>query len=190
MLASRQIIYDDRKINLYESPGNGTPVLLIHGNSSSATSFSSQLLGQLGNTHRLLAFDLIFSPNLSEAEAFAWVSFLMAPNSSAPLQHTLVNDILATDPQARVLLGKLIERGEYLDETELLSHLPTPIAIVHGVCEQIVKKSYFQSLTVPNLWRNKPQIINNAGHFVHFEQPEAFNLVVTEFIESCDRMKT
>jgi pimeloyl-ACP methyl ester carboxylesterase len=275
MLASRQIIYDDRKINLYESPGNGTPVLLIHGNSSSATSFSRQLLGQLGNIYRLLALDLpghgeseiadrpscyslpgyarlvasitkeldlhdmylvgsslgghialqsavmipdirgimiigtaplnkpltvedkffpsklidlIFSPTLSESEAFAWASLLMAPNSSAPL-HTLVHDILATDPQARECLGKSIAHAEYLDETEIIAQLSIPIAIVQGAREQIIKQSYIQSLKVPNLWRNKPQIINNAGHFVHFEQPEAFNLMVTEFIESCDRMK-
>ena len=40
------------------SAGQGPPVVLIHGNSSSSPAFSRQLEEQLGREHRLVAVDL------------------------------------------------------------------------------------------------------------------------------------
>jgi pimeloyl-ACP methyl ester carboxylesterase len=41
-----------------ESEGGGTPVLMIHGNSSCGAVFRNQLLGPIGQRHRLIAPDL------------------------------------------------------------------------------------------------------------------------------------
>jgi pimeloyl-ACP methyl ester carboxylesterase len=47
------------EIAVHESEGVGQPVVLIHGNSSSARAFSRQLESPLGASHRLIAIDLM-----------------------------------------------------------------------------------------------------------------------------------
>ena len=47
------------EIAVHESEGVGRPIVLIHGNSSSARAFSRQIEGPLGASHRLVAIDLM-----------------------------------------------------------------------------------------------------------------------------------
>ena len=47
------------EIAVHESDGVGRPIVLVHGNSSSARAFSRQLEGPLGASHRLVAIDLM-----------------------------------------------------------------------------------------------------------------------------------
>ena len=46
-------------VAVHQSAGAGAPIVLIHGNSSSAASFSRQLDGPLGRRRRLVAIDLL-----------------------------------------------------------------------------------------------------------------------------------
>ena len=45
-------------IAYHASPGAGSPVVLLHGNSSSSKAYMRQLLSPLGESRRLIAFDL------------------------------------------------------------------------------------------------------------------------------------
>ena len=49
---------DGNSIAVYESSGNGPAILLIHGRSFDAQTFSHQLVSDFGNNHRVIAFDL------------------------------------------------------------------------------------------------------------------------------------
>lgn len=49
---------DSQKITVHESGGSGSPILLVHGNSSSGLTFRNQLHSPLGERHRLVAVDL------------------------------------------------------------------------------------------------------------------------------------
>jgi pimeloyl-ACP methyl ester carboxylesterase len=49
---------DGNSIAVYESGGSGAAVLLIHGRSLDAQTFSPQLGGDFGDKHRVVAFDL------------------------------------------------------------------------------------------------------------------------------------
>jgi len=47
-----------QKISYYESDGKGSPIVFVHGNSSSALTFSRQFNSPLGERYRLIALDL------------------------------------------------------------------------------------------------------------------------------------
>ena len=52
------LLLPTQKIAYYESSGTGSPVMFIHGNSSSGRTFQKQLESTFGETHRLVAIDL------------------------------------------------------------------------------------------------------------------------------------
>ena len=58
---------------VHQSAGDGPPIVLVHGNSSSARAFSRQLEGSLGRRRRLVAIDLLGhgrSENASDPAAY------------------------------------------------------------------------------------------------------------------------
>ena len=255
-------------IAVYESRGRGAAVLLIHGNSASAETFSPQLVGDFGNSYRVVALDLpghgkssiaadpertytlggyakvvvevvrrlqlarpvvvgwslgghialeaaehlpdaagffiygtppfgipaamdqAFLPNpnlaaafsaiISEEQASIVAKALVRPVADAP---PLFRDaILNTDGRARALLGASLDAANYTDEVQIVANMRTPLAIAHGAEEQLVNLGYVQSLIIPSLWRGAIQIIADAGHAPHWEQPERFNALLAEFV--------
>lgn len=55
---SRVLAVGTQRIAVYESSGNGPPVLLVHGNSSSSQVWRQTLDGDLGRKYRIVALDL------------------------------------------------------------------------------------------------------------------------------------
>jgi pimeloyl-ACP methyl ester carboxylesterase len=55
--------------------------------------------------------------------------------------------------------------------------------VLHGEAEQLVNGGYFASIVMPTLWRNGVQVIPGAGHTPQWEAPEAFDALLTAFIE-------
>ena len=89
-----------------------------------------------------------------------------------------MEDIRVADGRARNRLGESISLGDYQDELTIIENLTTRLAILHGEQEQLVNGAYFNSLTIPTLWRGMVQIIPGAGHAPHWEQPENFNALL------------
>ncbi len=127
--------------------------------------------------------DYVFAPtlNMEEAISFASLFFSHMPEPDNTDISLFVEDILMTHPDARPRLGDSIASGNYLDEVDIVSKLPVPLAIIHGAQEQIVIAEYFKSLSIPSLWRNHPQIVKDAGHLVQWEQPTAFDNLLDQF---------
>ncbi len=123
------------------------------------------------------AAPLIFKAELIEEEIESWLSTLCdhLPGSSKA-------DMRRTDGRARAELGKSLEQCNYRDEVKAVADLPIPIAILHEEKENIVNLEYINKLTMPTLWRGKVQVITDAGHLPHWEQPEMFNALLEEFI--------
>ena len=121
-----------------------------------------------------------FSTTISEEQASIVAKALVRPEADAP---PLFRDaLLNTDGRARALLGASLDAANYTDEVQIVSNMRTPLAIVHGAEEQLVKLDYLKALTIPSLWRGAIQVIKDAGHAVHWEQPERFNALLAEFV--------
>ena len=127
-----------------------------------------------------------FKDALTEEEMDGFVASFFAPGSAAP-PAPFAEDIRASDGRARAAVAASIRPDGYKDEVALVAELPLPLAIFHGAEELLVNGAYFDTLTMPSLWRGAVQVIPGAGHAPHWEQPEAFNALLAAFLETCFR---
>lgn len=129
------------------------------------------------------AMQAAFKAESSDAEARALLSILFRPGYATPQQ--FFDDFRRTDPRARALLGASAAEGRLQDEVQIVGELRVPLAVVHGVHEQLVKRPHFDGLSMPTLWRGAVQEVPEAGHATHWENPEAFNRLLEEFAGDC-----
>ncbi|MGQ3888643.1 alpha/beta fold hydrolase [Legionella sp. CNM-1927-20] len=95
----------------------------------------------------------------------------------------LVDAILATDEDARVLYPQSIIDGIGRNQCDIVATWDKPIAIVGGKNDIAINYDYVQhEITFKNLWRNKIHFIKNAGHAVMLDKPCEFNRLILEFI--------
>lgn len=127
------------------------------------------------------AVNIGFKAEVTNEEAGAYAQSFFVPNSAADL-HPFVADILRTDGSARAGLAASVKPDGYQDEVQIVARLTRPLAILHGESEQLVNAPYIRGLVMPTLWRKQIQIIPNAGHAPHWEQPETFNALLEDFI--------
>jgi pimeloyl-ACP methyl ester carboxylesterase len=128
------------------------------------------------------AMNYTFKGDLTEEEMDAFVATFFAPEV-ADTPESFRADIRRTDGRARQVLGGSIRPGGYKDEIEVVANLSVPLAILHGEREQLVNIAYLRALTAPTLWRGEVQIIPQAGHAPHWEQPEQFSTLLEAFIK-------
>lgn len=96
----------------------------------------------------------------------------------------LVDAILATDEGARFFYPQSIINGIGQNQCDIIAKWDKPIAVVAGENDIAINYDYVRNeLHFKNLWRNKVHVLANAGHQVMLDQPEAFNLVIKEFVE-------
>jgi pimeloyl-ACP methyl ester carboxylesterase len=126
------------------------------------------------------AVNVGFQAEVSEEDARAYAASFFASDTPAPTV-PFVEDILRTDGRARSGLAASIQPNGYQDEVEIVAHLTTPLAVIHGKEEKLVNEAYIRNLTMPTLWRSAIQIIDDAGHAPQWEQPEAFNALLEAF---------
>lgn len=121
-----------------------------------------------------------FSPELSDEEMVGFTSAFFKPGTAVP--QSFLEDIRRTDGTARAVMGGSIQTASYKDEVDITANMTQPLAIFHGEAEQLINGSYFNTLTLPTLWRSGVQIIANAGHAPQWEQPEQFNELLGAFL--------
>ena len=122
-----------------------------------------------------------FVADVTEEQAAAYAGSFFAPGASVDLA-PFVQDILRTDGNARAGVGASIQPDGYQDEVAVAANLAIPLAIFHGAEEQLVNAEYISNLTMPTLWRNGIQMIADAGHAPHWEQPDQFNALLEAFL--------
>jgi pimeloyl-ACP methyl ester carboxylesterase len=127
------------------------------------------------------AMGALFSAHVSEAEAALAAESFTAPCS--PLDTgEFVSDILTTDGAARAGLQSSVGAARFADEIAIVADLRRPLAIVHGVDEQLISLGYLRKLNIPSLWRGEVQVIPDVGHAPHQEAPQQFAALLAEFV--------
>ena len=127
------------------------------------------------------AVNVGFSSEVSEEEAALYAQSFFMADAAYDLK-PFTADILRTDGSARAGLGASIRPEGYKDEVEVVASMTAPLAVFHGIGEQLINGAYIQELTMPTLWRGEVQMISDAGHAPHWETPELFNRLLDEFV--------
>jgi pimeloyl-ACP methyl ester carboxylesterase len=130
--------------------------------------------------HLELVGDVLFRASVTEAEISKVAGLIMPIGVQPPPYYA--RSIRVTDPDARGVMGAALKRDSLADERATLESIPCPAALVLGELEQIVNIQYVQSLGLSNLWRGSVQFVPGAGHNPQYDNPEAFNAVLSDFL--------
>lgn len=124
----------------------------------------------------------LFSKEISDLEATTVGTEFVFNNQT--LAADLKAMILNTDGNTRLNLGASIGKGQFKNEKEFVSKTNLPICIAHGNKDTLVNLEYIKELSIPNLWNNKINILENVGHIPQMENSEKFNSLITGFYKS------
>jgi pimeloyl-ACP methyl ester carboxylesterase len=94
MTTTGNITTDAGRIAYRQSSGTGSAIVLVHGNSASSKAFARQLDGSLGQTHRVIAFDL---PGHGESDNAADPAATYTMPGYARVLHDVVAHLGAAD---------------------------------------------------------------------------------------------
>ena len=130
------------------------------------------------------AMGAAFNPTLSDAEMQGFVEAFFAPGYG-PIDTVFMDDIRRADGQARAAIAAGIRPGGYKDEVAVVGAMGVPLAVLQGEHEQLINRSYFDTLSMPTLWRGAVQVVPDAGHAPHWETPERFNDLLSAFLAEC-----
>jgi pimeloyl-ACP methyl ester carboxylesterase len=92
----------------------------------------------------------------------------------------LLEQFSQTDVEFRPFLGKNLALN---NEVEIMLSNEIPVAIFQGELDKIIAKNYIDTLNLPNLWKNKVQYIEKAGHTPQWENSRLFNELLFSFVK-------
>ena len=126
------------------------------------------------------AMPFLFQQKLSDSEIIL-LAEAMTNNENI---EKLKKEIKLTDGNARSFLATSVGKGLFKNEINLVENLSVPIAILHGKADSFINLQYINQLTIPTLWKNKIQLINNTCHCPQLENSAVFNGMITDFYNS------
>ena len=127
----------------------------------------------------------LFAPQLSQEQVSAFATSILRPELVDSEQiANVVSSIKATDLQFRPALGRSVAGGEFGDEARVLREAGIPIALVGGTEDPFIRSEAYLTVGAGQLWRNRPLVLNGAGHSPHLEAPSQFNELFAHFIVS------
>ncbi|RFZ90279.1 alpha/beta hydrolase [Mucilaginibacter conchicola] len=89
-----------------------------------------------------------------------------------------------TDSEVRACLSKSSVKPPEFDRIKNLMSANIPVAVVYGAQEALVQSDYLKKTDL-KLWRNNIFKIDNAGHCIELDQPEALAGLIREFATYC-----
>ncbi len=113
----------------------------------------------------------------------------MLPKMFAPLTYTQRPELVAplremmAGTSVEGIVGALAAMKERPDSTSTLAEFSKPALVLHGAYDQLIPPQDAQAMHAV-LPRSQFMLLPAAGHLPHLEQPEAFNTVLRQFIQS------
>lgn len=124
---------------------------------------------------------LAFKEGLTDAEMHELAKAFVLKDT--PVPDVVMESIKKTDPSMRPTLGASSTPDNIKDEATIIKNIKVPVAVLHGEGDQLIRHTYFDRLEIPALWKNKAQLILNAGHCPQVENPNEFNRLLIEFLQ-------
>ena len=119
---------------------------------------------------------------LSEDDIEAFIQAIFG-KSAEPFLH----DAMArTDGRFRKRLFEAAHAGEGVDQRLTVESSPTPLAIVNGGADNIVKLDYFDTVAYANLWEGRCHRLDGASHAAFWEAPGDFDLILEHFLQDIE----
>ena len=126
-------------------------------------------------------FPLAYKPDLTTNEINDLASAFVKKDIEIP--GVIIEDIKRSHQEMRGYLGASLIPENLVNEAEIIENIDKPVAIFHGMNDQLVNGEYFKELNIPTLWQNEIKIIPDSGHCPQLENPEEFNLKLNEFLD-------
>jgi len=92
-----------------------------------------------------------------------------------------VDTLLRTDQNMRPCLSKSVLGHVGTDQRERVISAKTPICLLHGAQDPIVRTGYMQSLRSPSIVGGRTIIFDDAGHAPFLEVPDKFDNLLKRF---------
>jgi len=109
---------------------------------------------------------------------------MMAPNTYAtdPELVARVKQIMDSTSQEG-MVAALLGMKERPDSTPMLGEIGVPTLILHGLDDQLIPVNEAEIMHVA-IKNSHLHLLQDAGHLLNLEQPDLFNQVVGDFLES------
>lgn len=91
-----------------------------------------------------------------------------------------LEDYYQTDPLFREAFFANTINGQINDGIQQLQAFGIPVLVVFGAEEMIINRNYLETHPF-DVWKNKIEMINDAGHQVSADQPATFNKLLKEY---------
>jgi len=105
--------------------------------------------------------------------------YIRNSTTSEVVTRTFYHSYRNTDPAFRKSIGNIMMNGEWTDELMNIKKWAVPVCVVFGEEEKLVNPNYLDNFDP--LWSGKVVRIENAGHAINEENPDAFNRLIDNF---------
>jgi pimeloyl-ACP methyl ester carboxylesterase len=144
----------------------GTPPIGTGANMASAF---------LPHPHMQLTGQEVFSE--AEAEDYAHTTC-----GEGRYEAFLGDAVRRTDGRARRMMMEAAQRGDGINQGRMVETSRVPLAVFNGRDENLVNNEFVKGIAYANLWRDEVFLLDHAGHAPFWDQPEAFNSLLREFL--------
>lgn len=129
------------------------------------------------------ALQAAFREESTDEQLEEYLAMYLKPGT--PMPDAFREDFRRSDKRTRSALAASAARNELVDEVRTVADLDRPLAVFHGRLDAIAMRPYLDRVRIPTLWRGQVVDVDDCGHAPHWEKPELFNRLLTEFVLDC-----
>ena len=115
---------------------------------------------------------------LTEAEREGFLGAIFGTSVEPFLRDAMAR----ADGRFRQRLFEAGRTGAGVDARQLVQTSKTPLAVVNGGADNLVKVDYFDTIEYANLWEGRCHRLSGLGHAPFWESPRDFNPILERFL--------